>query len=655
MADAATPSPLQFGRFRRLPRRDSHVWQGGIVRMPMWVDAAGGGPPTRPWAAVWVTKPDQLIAVEIAEQPGKPGTELAVKAFVEHALRYHDVLLGRPSRVEVTDAGFGAAVVAALGDPDVAVDVVPSLPDVHAMLRSFAERQQADLAVPTLLSGAGVTLDDVRRFAEAAARFWRAEPWQYLTNDDRLTVEMPRLDRRLRYATVMGNAGLQYGLAFHTTPDDLAGASPVFDGRRTYWSVTFCPAHDIPVGDLALWEEHQLPVADDRAYPLIMGHGAGDSLTVPPAAMLRQATWLLAALADSSEADIDSGRWTKRARVGDSHAAVTLALPHVADAAPEDRTPHAPRHDRRSGERVHAEIRRFMESQDFKTLDEANAALQARFAGQRLDDAPSTASTPLERAQEIMYDAFEAIGRRRIILARRALEICPDCADAYVLMAEAAAGPARALPLYEQALAAGERALGAARFSDDAGHFWSLLDTRPYMRARAGLAQTLSELGRRDEASAHYRELLRLNPNDNQGIRYLLLGESLRAGRDDEVENLFTRYGDDVAAEWCYSWALFEFRRGRLAEADSRLQVALEWNPSVPAALAIPAGELPPYGDAVAIGGFGEAVIYAAHFGDLWRDTPGAFAWLSAGALKGAAPPRPRRRRRPRPGKPPAG
>ncbi|HXY17585.1 MAG TPA: tetratricopeptide repeat protein [Gaiellaceae bacterium] len=69
-------------------------------------------------------------------------------------------------------------------------------------------------------------------------------------------------------------------------------------------------------------------------------------------------------------------------------------------------------------------------------------------------------------------------------------------------------------------VAAGERALGPRIFAEGAGYFWGLVETRPYMRARAALAALLWKLGRREEALEHARELLRLNPNDNQGIRY---------------------------------------------------------------------------------------------------------------------------------------
>ncbi len=44
---------------------------------------------------------------------------------------------------------------------------------------------------------------------------------------------------------------------------------------------------------------------------------------------------------------------------------------------------------------------------------------------------------PLKKAQDIIYDAWEVTDpKRRVALARKALEISPDCADAYALLAE---------------------------------------------------------------------------------------------------------------------------------------------------------------------------------------------------------------------------
>ncbi len=52
-------------------------------------------------------------------------------------------------------------------------------------------------------------------------------------------------------------------------------------------------------------------------------------------------------------------------------------------------------------------------------------------------------------------------------------------------------------------MAAGERALGPEVFETEAGHFWGVTETRPYMRARFGLARCLEDLERTDEAIGH--------------------------------------------------------------------------------------------------------------------------------------------------------
>jgi hypothetical protein len=81
------------------------------------------------------------------------------------------------------------------------------------------------------------------------------------------------------------------------------------------------------------------------------------------------------------------------------------------------------------------------------------------------------------------------------------------------------------------------------------------------MRARAGLAARLWRRGEREAAVEHYHELLRLNPNDNQGIRYLLAAWLLELGRDDDLAALLKRYEGDAMAACVYAKALLAFRR----------------------------------------------------------------------------------------------
>jgi len=171
--------------------------------------------------------------------------------------------------------------------------------------------------------------------------------------------------------------------------------------------------------------------------------------------------------------------------------------------------------------------------------------------------------TPLGQAQALMYRAFEEPDeQRRVRLAKDALAISTDCADAYVLLAEHATSRKEARRLYEQGVVAGERALGADAFQRDVGRFWGLLETRPYMRARLGLAHSLWTAGRRDEAVQHLQDMLRLNPGDNQGVRYTLAGFLLFLDRDDDLARLLQEYDEDMAA-WAYTKSLLDAAPGR--------------------------------------------------------------------------------------------
>jgi tetratricopeptide (TPR) repeat protein len=216
----------------------------------------------------------------------------------------------------------------------------------------------------------------------------------------------------------------------------------------------------------------------------------------------------------------------------------------------------------------------------------------------------------------------------RTRLAREALRIWPDCADAYNLLAEHARSNDDALALYEQALAAAERSLGREAFTEHQGHFWSVLETRPYMRARFGLARTLAAMNRCEEAAEHYRELLRLNPNDPQGVRWLLADTLLELERHDELRQLLDQY-DEPSPNMAYPRALLAFRvEGDSAQARKALKQAVRSNQHVPEYLVgnrmLP-GDIPPY---VAPGSEAEAISYVVSALSGWRNTPGAISWV---------------------------
>jgi tetratricopeptide (TPR) repeat protein len=245
------------------------------------------------------------------------------------------------------------------------------------------------------------------------------------------------------------------------------------------------------------------------------------------------------------------------------------------------------------------------------------------------DDAEAPPDTPEGRAMEILDRAADADDpAQRARIAREALAAWPDCADAYLLLADDAPSRKERLALHEEAVAAGERAIGPEAFREGVGQFWLFLETRPYMRAREALAHTLWTLGRREEAAAHLEDLLRLNPNDNQGVRHTLAAWLLALDRDADLAALLDRYEEDSAA-WAYNRVLLDFRQsGDTPQLRHRLKAARKLNKHVPAYL-LGDSELPPSRPTFFHpGDRSEAILYAGENLPGWRSTPGALSWL---------------------------
>jgi len=296
------------------------------------------------------------------------------------------------------------------------------------------------------------------------------------------------------------------------------------------------------------------------------------------------------------------------------------------DGIPEMPSPHAMR---ATMERSMADLAALLSEEEFDSSEEMQAFLADVI--ERGDVPRRKARTRLEQAQELAYDAWEAESpRERIRLAKKALALSPDCADAYVILAEETARtPKEAANLYARGVAAGERALGEEGFEEYAGTFWGVLTTRPYMRARLGLALALWEMGKHGDAIAHAWDMLRLNPSDNQGVRYILLDWLLESGDDRQAGELLNRCPGDAAAEWMYGRALHAFRvHGDAAESRRFLAEAVKWNPYVPDYL-LGRKRLPRVlPDLIGIGDESEAVSCAAAQMAAWYKTRGALAWL---------------------------
>jgi len=305
------------------------------------------------------------------------------------------------------------------------------------------------------------------------------------------------------------------------------------------------------------------------------------------------------------------------------------------DFEQQSETAAPPLPSRLLGERMMRKIHRLLEQEGFDNAEQAQGYLNA-LIGQSLDDEAEKSDDPIERAQELAYDAMDADtpqeGRE---LAEAALELDPDCVDALTVLALFAPSAAARAAQLGEAVKAGERRLGKEFFEENKGHFWGLLETRPYMRARQDLARALILRKRPHEAAQHYEALIELCPDDNLGVRYELLGLYLLSDQMESALGVIERYQEDSSAFFRWAAALVFFTLRRFEEAQRALKAARRANRHVERYFLDDEAVMPDLPAFYGIGDEEEAAYCAFHQMIAWRLRPLARFWLQSGGRPG--------------------
>ena len=224
-------------------------------------------------------------------------------------------------------------------------------------------------------------------------------------------------------------------------------------------------------------------------------------------------------------------------------------------------------------------------------------------------------------AEEMIIEAWEAkTPAQTRKKARKALELDPDCIDAHVLLAHYAETDAEAAALLRAAVDAGDR-VWKDLLKDKEMEWWGFIGTRPYMRAMHELGMVLERLQRKDEATVLYKKLLRLNKNDNQGIRCLLIGIYMADNNQSECEKIVKKYKDDYQLESQMAVLWLQLLKGE--SPDKQIEQVEEHNqhvlPLLKTGLMTGKWPNPPAADWIAMGSEEEASSYLAHFSDAWN------------------------------------
>lgn len=274
-----------------------------------------------------------------------------------------------------------------------------------------------------------------------------------------------------------------------------------------------------------------------------------------------------------------------------------------------------------------------MKKQGIESSGDIDAFMQ-QMVGKSFDDLPERTDDK-GRSQDLVFEAYEQTVTQGKKTVKKALELDPDNTDAYVYLASIEKDLNKAILMYEKAIAVGEKLFGKKFFKENEGYFWGLVETRPYMRALAGLADCLYAKGEDDKTLAIYERMMKLNPNDNQGIRYLY--STLLLSTNDLIKfKVFIKSSEEEdSAVWTYNIALYRYKNtGQSARSDRALQEAYKSNKHVIDYM-LGVKELPEQQPRyVGRGDENEAVAYVNGSWKIWNDTPGALDWLYLFKLK---------------------
>ncbi|MBD2337175.1 hypothetical protein H6G64_09250 [Calothrix sp. FACHB-156] len=146
------------------------------------------------------------------------GTETGPEAVVRTLMRamehpHSPAKPARPQRIVVRDREIQFYLRGVLQDLDIAIDYAPELPLIDELFRSFGEI--LDSQIPDLPPQYAQALQ------EKAFTIWQASPWQFLEEQQILSIEINRWDVGKLYASVMGMLGMEYGILFYRSEESL--------------------------------------------------------------------------------------------------------------------------------------------------------------------------------------------------------------------------------------------------------------------------------------------------------------------------------------------------------------------------------------------------------------------------------------------------
>ncbi len=165
--------------------------------------------------------------------------------------------------------------------------------------------------------------------------------------------------------------------------------------------------------------------------------------------------------------------------------------------------------------------------------------------------------------------------------AKKAVELDPDNIDAAAMVAELSASSAeKLLEKYRKLIEETEKKLKSKGYfgEESIGEFWSIFETRPYMRLLDKYAEGLVQSGKMRLAIQTYEKMLKLCENDNLGARYRLMHLYTFLEDEQSALRLLDKYPEEESTPFLLPMSILYYKLGNLTKSVDYLKRLFEIN-----------------------------------------------------------------------------
>ncbi|MEL6777195.1 MAG: hypothetical protein AAFO06_08065 [Cyanobacteria bacterium J06597_16] len=205
-------SPFTCRRLSQLPRLTS-AWE--CDRRPLassgqpladGLDAPGGD------CIMWVDSLQGIIR-GLSVVPKDTGNEAIVRTLMQAIESPQgEVEPARPRKVVVCDREIQFFLRGALQDLDIPVEHAPTLPMIDEIFQKIQTPPTPEVTLPKAFE---------QTLLQKAALLWTDAPWNYLSEQEILAIELNCWEIETLYLSILGLAGMEYGLLFYRDLDSL--------------------------------------------------------------------------------------------------------------------------------------------------------------------------------------------------------------------------------------------------------------------------------------------------------------------------------------------------------------------------------------------------------------------------------------------------